>query len=98
MKILWSAEARADLQAIKRYIARDSEHYASLTVTRIIERIERAARAPTAGHRVHEFLERPLREVHAGNYRIIYRFTKVALDVVTIVHFRQTLPDERIGL
>lgn len=30
MNITWSAQARRDLQAIRDYIAHDSEHYARL--------------------------------------------------------------------
>jgi len=41
-------------------------------VARIIERIERAARAPAQGHPVHEFPKGKLREVHESPYRIIY--------------------------
>gem|GEM_PF-5392468 len=29
MNIIWSAQARGDLRAIRNFIARDSEHYAS---------------------------------------------------------------------
>jgi len=76
---------------------RDSTHFADLTVQRIIERVERAALSPTAGHSVHEYPERPLREVHEGNHRIIYRFTQRSFEVITIVHFRQRLPGDRLS-
>jgi hypothetical protein len=60
-------------------------------VSRIVERVERAARVPAQGHPVHEYPEEPLKEVHESPYRIIYRFSNSELCVVTIVHFKQRL-------
>lgn len=36
MTIVWAAEARRSLKAIKRFIAQDSEFYAARMVARII--------------------------------------------------------------
>lgn len=51
---------------------------------------------PSRGHPVHEFIESGLREVHEGNYRIIYRIHSEELQVVTIVHMKQRLPRRRL--
>ena len=96
MTIVWSAEARRSLRANRRFIAQDSELYAAQTVARIIERVEQAPVHPTQGHAVHEYPERPLREVHESPYRIIYAFTESELQVVTIVHFKQPLAKARL--
>jgi plasmid stabilization system protein ParE len=93
VKITWSTESRKALRSIRRYIGQDSEFYAQRFVARIVERVERAAQAPTQGHRVHEYPERPLKEVHVAPYRIIYSFAEDELRVVTIVHFAQQLPE-----
>ena len=53
MSITWSAQARRDLQAIRDFIAHDSEHYARLQIERLISRVERAAGMPSRGHPVH---------------------------------------------
>ena len=97
MTIKWSSQAKKDLQAIYAYIARDSVNYAQGQVARIVGRVEKAATHPTSGHRVHECLELPFREVHEGNYRVIYRFTEDELSVVTIVHMKQQLPRKRLS-
>lgn len=47
MSITWSAQARRDLQAIRDFIAHDSEHYARLQIERLISRVERAAGMPS---------------------------------------------------
>lgn len=96
MSIIWSSEARRSLRAIRRFIAQDSEFYAARMVTRIIERVERAALAPTHGHAVHEYPEKPLKEVHESPYRIIYGFSDDEFRVVTIVHFKQQLEKKRL--
>jgi len=94
--IVWSAEARRSLRAIRRFIAQDSEFYAARMAARIIERVERAALAPGQGHPVHEYPEEPLKEVHESPYRIIYQFSQTELWVVTIVHFKERLERKRL--
>lgn len=72
MKIVWSAEARLELRAIKKFIARDSVFYATRMIARIIERVEKVAVLSAQRHLVHEYPELDLREVREGSYRIIY--------------------------
>lgn len=76
MTVQWTNQALKDLRAIHAYIARDSEVYAAGQISRIIARAEKAAARPLSGHPVHEYRELPLREVHEGNYRIIYAIGK----------------------
>lgn len=66
-------------------------------VTRIIERVERAALSPAQGHAVHEYPERPLKEVHEFPYRIIYGYSEEVFSVVTVVHFKQPLEKKRLS-
>jgi addiction module RelE/StbE family toxin len=89
--IVWSAEARRELRAIKRFIARDSEYYAVRMISSIVERVERMAEHPTQGHPVHEYPERHLREVHQDPYRIIYQVSAKNIEIITIVHFKKRL-------
>ncbi len=96
MNIVWSAEARRSLRAIRRFIAQDSEFYADRMVARIIERVGRAALFPTVGHPVQEYPEEPLKEVHESPYRIIYALSDAEFRVVTIVHFKQQLQKDRL--
>lgn len=96
MTIVWSAQARRDLHAIRDFIGRDSEHYARLQVERLISRVERTAGMPAKGHPVHEFIESGLREVHEGTYRIIYGVADEEFQVVTIVHMKQRITRRRL--
>ncbi len=65
-------------------------------VSRIIDRVARAAIEPMQGHIVHEYPEQPLREVHEAPYRIIYALSESELQVITVVHFKQQLSKERV--
>jgi addiction module RelE/StbE family toxin len=96
MTIIWSEQARSDLRAIRDFISHDSEHYARLQIERLISRIETAARMPSRGHPVHEFIESELREVHEGSYRLIYRIHDDEPQVVTIVHMKQRVTRKRL--
>jgi len=89
MTILWSKTARSDLRALRKFIARDSIFQADRMVARIIERVEKTALHPGAGHAVHEYPETPLREIHEPPYRIIYECDGTTLHVVARVHFKQ---------
>ena len=97
MNIEWSSQARKDLKAIHAYISRDSLIYAQGQIARIVERVEQASVRPATGHRVHEYPELLLKEVHEGNYRIIYSFDAKALQVVTVVHMKQQLARKRLS-
>jgi toxin ParE1/3/4 len=96
VSIKWSSQARKDLKAIHAYIARDSQVYARGQIARIVERVEKVSHRPTVGHPVHEYPELPLREVHAGNYRIIYAFAEDQFHVLTVIHMKQQLPRHRL--
>lgn len=91
MKLVWSTEARKDLRAIRSFIARDSEFYAAQMVQRLVERSEAIATAPKRGHRVHEYPELALREIHEPPYRLIYRITGDTVEIITLVHFKRRL-------
>jgi plasmid stabilization system protein ParE len=45
MRILWSPQSLRDLDAIREYIAKDSEHYAGLTIARIFSAVEQLIRS-----------------------------------------------------
>lgn len=84
------------MQAIHKFISRDSEYYAKLQISRLVERVEHVSKMPGMGHAVHEHPCSGLRETHQENYRIIYCFTDEELQIVTIVHMKQQLKKRRL--
>ena len=84
--VVWALTALDDLQAIRDYVARDSERYADALVDRILGAVDRVAVFPRSGRVVPEFMNDAMREVVQGNYRIVYRLTAVRVEVVAVVH------------
>ncbi len=72
MNVRWTEAALADLQAAEAYIARRSEHYASVMVERIFDRSELLASQPRLGPVVPEYEDETLRELFVDPYRIVY--------------------------
>lgn len=85
-QIRWSPRAASDLEEICDYIARDSEHYASLFAKRIVAAIRRLQEFPEVGRVVPEYADPGLRELLYGRYRVVYRLTQDAIEIAAICH------------
>ena len=72
-RVRWTSQAADDLQAIYDFIARDSPHYAQLTVEGILAAIDRLEHFPLMGRHVPERGREDLRELIKPPYRIVYR-------------------------
>jgi toxin ParE1/3/4 len=84
--LVWSPQAAADLEALCEYIARDSPEYARVFARQVLVLVESIPDHPQAGRIVPEMDSPDLRERILGNYRIIYRLKKDAVEIVTIIH------------
>ena len=84
--IVWSPRAADSLEEICAYIARDSEHYASLFAQRILAAVEDLIDLPEIGRVVPEFNDPLLRERIVGHYRVVYRLLPGAIQVLVITH------------
>jgi|SRR5215472_1170360 len=73
MHIAWSPQSLRDLDAIHEYIAKDSERYADLTVSRIFAAVERLPQFPHSGRIVPERHQSEIREIIVGRFRVVYR-------------------------
>jgi addiction module RelE/StbE family toxin len=90
-KIRWTTQAADDLESIVNFISLDSQHYARLTATDIIEAVERLTVFPKSGRIVPETNVPKIREILFGNYRIIYRLRKDVIEVITVYHSSRLL-------
>ena len=93
MKVAWTDTAKAHLQSIHDYIARDSPQYALAMIDRIIRRTRQCEEFPLAGGRVPEYDVDDIREVLEYPYRIIYRVLPDRVDVLAVVHGARRLPE-----
>ena len=94
MKVVWTANAVAQLHAIRTYISQDSERYAVAMIDRITSRSSQIANHPYSGTRVAEYDRPDVREVLQGSYRIIYRIHEHQIDVLTVLHGARQLPTD----
>jgi addiction module RelE/StbE family toxin len=84
MKILWTEQAWTRLVEIEAFIARDNPTAASRFVDKLIERGDALARNPDRGRKLREMLGAGLRELLVGKYRLVYRVTSSAIEVLTV--------------
>lgn len=93
-RVRWTEQAVADLEAIRDYVARDSAHYATLLVERLISSVDHVARFPEIGRIVPEFGRPDLRELIRGSYRIVYRLKDDHAVVLTVFHGARLFPSD----
>lgn len=97
MRLRFTSEARSRLRSIQRYVAEYSPAHAQALVERLIRRAEEIPGAPRAGREVPEYRQQDLREILVRPYRIIYRLQPDAIEIITVLHYRQLLPDDLIA-
>jgi len=84
MKIRWLPRALRDLDAIRRFIARDNPVAARRWVAWLQARARTAASVPLAGRVVPELDRADVREVFLRSYRIVYRVLDDEMYVLTV--------------
>ena len=90
-RVKWTRQAAEDVEAIKAYVARDSERYASLLAERLVAAVGRLELFPQSGRVVPEVGDETLREVLYGNYRLVYRLHAESVEVITVYHAARLL-------
>ncbi|MEM9368953.1 MAG: type II toxin-antitoxin system RelE/ParE family toxin [Planctomycetota bacterium] len=71
-KIEWTAEAEHRLRAVHDYIAEDNAAAATKVVIEIYEKVQLLTTHPHLGQRYEPIIDREVREVLYGHYRIPY--------------------------
>ena len=94
MKVHWTATAIAHLVAIYEHVAQNSPVYAQKIVDKLTRRSEQIAIFPMSGRIVPEYEAQDIREVIEKPYRIIYRIKPDQVDILTVLHSAQLLPDK----
>ena len=98
MIVYWSDKAKARLREIHDYIAKDSPIRAQQVVDRLTRRSESLASPPRADRAVPEYRQEDLREVLERPFRIIFLVSPTRIDIVTVKHYRQRLPEKPTDL
>lgn len=90
----WTRTSQRDVRAIHNFIARDSPYYARQTVRRIRDAGERLGRQFDMGSIVLEWENPNIREVYAGQYRVIGLLNAGNVKILTILHSAQLIPEQ----
>jgi toxin ParE1/3/4 len=92
VKLYWTETAKDDLLEIQRYIAADNPTAAKRWVRRLRRRARDVCHAPYSGRMVPEFSRDDIRELLAGNYRIVYQVLADRLVVLTVFEGHRLFP------
>ncbi|MFP4597788.1 MAG: type II toxin-antitoxin system RelE/ParE family toxin [Persicimonas sp.] len=92
MKIRWTDNAARNLDSIRAYIAEDAPAEAARVVANLLVVPEQLEAFPQSGRVVPEYGNPAVREIVRGSYRVIYRLTNGAVEVLSVLHGAQKLP------
>ena len=73
MKIEWSEPAVENLRSLHAYTAKDSAHYATSFIERLLGAVEQLVEFPESGRVVPELQAANVRELMVQGYRMIYQ-------------------------
>jgi toxin ParE1/3/4 len=96
MKIIWTELALKRVQDIANYIADDKPVAAKKWIEKIFNKTAILSQFPEIGRKISETNSARIRELIFGNYRIIYRFDKSKILILTVRHVKQILPMHEI--
>jgi toxin ParE1/3/4 len=94
VKVHWTDRAKQRLKFIHDHIAKDAPLVAPSVVERLVRRSIQIGEFPHSGREVPEYQRSDVREILERPYRILYRIKPDRIDVITVMHYRQLLPDD----
>ena len=95
MTVEWAEPAVSDLEGIRDFIGRDSKHYATRFVEKVVEAVENLDKFPKIGRSVPEVEEENIRELLLHSYRIIYRVETHRISILTVIHGARDLSQRK---
>jgi len=93
MKVVWTDEAKVQLDGIYQYIQHDAPLYATQMVDKLTRRVDQLTDPPRSGRIVSKYNDENLRELIVHPYRPIYRLKPDRIDIIAVFHGAQQLPD-----
>jgi len=90
MSVAWTEAALADLQALRQWIARDSEPLADRILAKIMDSLDQAIAFPRIGRVVAERGDESVRELLFRTFRIIYKAVPEGIAVLSVLHGGRT--------
>lgn len=90
-RVVWSAEALADLEALADYISKDSAFYAAAFIQEVLDAARTINRFPKRGRIAPELDNPNVRELLVREYRIIYGIEEARIVILALVHGKRDL-------
>lgn len=94
--VIWTPRARADLKAIHDHIHKDAPINAQRITQRILKKTAALDDFPGTHKTVPEARSNDLHEVSVSAWRIIYHPRNNDIHIITVVHKRQRLEEDRL--
>ncbi|WP_439557022.1 type II toxin-antitoxin system RelE/ParE family toxin [Dyadobacter sp.] len=91
--IIWSKEARQDLDNIFIWLEGESKSYSKKWINEVFQKIELLQNFPKMGRKIPETSIANIREIRAGNYRIIYNVRKDGVEILALRHTSRPLSE-----
>ena len=92
MKLQWTETAKNDLIAIRGYIAADNATAAKSWLEQLKTKARDIVLSPLAGRKVPELSRDDIREIIAGNYRIVYQVQSKRVLILTVFESHRLFP------
>lgn len=89
MRIIWTAEARADLRRLYVFLAANSPRAAELAMLSLTEAPARLLRQPAIGQRIESIPGRTARRIVVGAYEIRYEVAGEDIRISRIFHTKE---------
>jgi len=93
MEVIFTEHFLERVEKCTDYIALDHIPTAVKWARGVFEHCQRLSEQPESGRIVPEFKRPEIRELIHGNYRLVYELKTNQVDMLTIWHTRQMLPD-----
>ena len=84
--VIWTPQARTDLEAIEDYYLDVAPAYADLVVDGLLRSTRRLGSFPLSGRAVPEVGDPAIREVVWRDYRVIYWADEERVEVLSVLH------------
>lgn len=94
MEVIFTDRFLTRVEECTDYIASDDLPSAIKWATGIFDQCQNLSDQPESGRIVPEFSRSEIRETIHGNYRLVYELKVNLIDMLTIWHTRQMLPDD----
>ncbi|MCF0052345.1 type II toxin-antitoxin system RelE/ParE family toxin [Dyadobacter sp. LJ53] len=92
--IIWSKEARQDLDTIFLWLENESKSYSTKWINEVFKKLDLVGKFPNMGRKLPEIKVASIREIPVGKYRIIYNVAREnTIEVLAIRHSAKPLSE-----